>query len=474
MILGQLGMPLMGKICPSPRVLDNRARCFDFLRHTRVKKTVHWQHSYRFGYHGLYSVQPTMTSDPWFSRWRSYMATGSAFALAGPALACLYKGLGQRDCWMAVNCSLALPLFGGWRFIFTLMGRILEEPIARVWLLLEILLFGRNFDEDRAHNLFRRLSGVGDSEEDEDYDKRSVSSSKRRPKGRKQVVASSRKEVPPVSFPLSLDISSFYFGDRASDFFSARAPSTETVQISSSSKHPKLLRKKPGEGTEAVEEPHGDCTSLDSARGLAYSRGLSFSIGPLRGGGPRRLLLRKLLRTRGGSIRGCSAPSQPLRELRSRRTQPYRLPRLLDFRRTRRSSLLLSYVEGLMLQAWKDKIAPRMVSPVQKARQTFAGRRRVHHRSLARWRIQLERRQVAFPGIERSVVRESLGILSSKLEDAEITLSEVVKSFRKLRMMKRMPVNAFELAKEQLQSAETKVVYLTTQAEADPGEPHGT
>ncbi|KAG9458412.1 hypothetical protein H6P81_002920 [Aristolochia fimbriata] len=61
--------------------------------------------------------------------------------------------------------------------------------------------------------------------------------------------------------------------------------------------------------------------------------------------------------------------------------------------------------------------------------------------------------------------RESLGILSSKLEDAEITLSEVAEELSEAKDDDEDVRERLELAREQLQSARTKVVYLTTQAE---------
>ncbi|KAG9450352.1 hypothetical protein H6P81_010317 [Aristolochia fimbriata] len=86
----------------------------------------------------------------------SYMATGVRFALAGPALACLYKGLGHAGCWMAID--------GSWPYLYTWLARLLSHTREDLEVSRRpgMISFGdpslkRNFTEDQACDLFQRL-----------------------------------------------------------------------------------------------------------------------------------------------------------------------------------------------------------------------------------------------------------------------------------------------------------------------------
>ncbi|KAG9446695.1 hypothetical protein H6P81_012823 [Aristolochia fimbriata] len=114
------------------------------------------------------------------------------------------------------------------------------------------------------------------------------------------------------------------------------------------------------------------------------------------------------------------------------------------------SQQLLSHVEGTMLQGWKDIITPRMLS-------TNA----VRDTSLAADAdFIIGKLQEA-----ESDAREALDALSSKLENAEITLDEASEDLSEAKADEEDARERLELAIEQLQSIETKVVYLTTQVE---------
>ncbi|KAG9450569.1 hypothetical protein H6P81_010534 [Aristolochia fimbriata] len=117
------------------------------------------------------------------------------------------------------------------------------------------------------------------------------------------------------------------------------------------------------------------------------------------------------------------------------------------------SQEFLSYVEGLMLQAWKDRIAPRMLSPG--ALQTLK-----EIKSSAREKASRTSRDQA-----ESIARKTLAIVSSKLEEAKTTLGEVTEELSEAKAEEENAREHMELAREQLQSAGTKVAYLTTQAE---------
>ncbi|KAG9450041.1 hypothetical protein H6P81_010006 [Aristolochia fimbriata] len=86
----------------------------------------------------------------------SYMATGVRFALAGPALACLYKGLGQA--------VAGWPSIAQWPYLYSWLAVYFHthgEDLGRAHRP-GMVSFGnpslrRTFDDDQAHNLFRRL-----------------------------------------------------------------------------------------------------------------------------------------------------------------------------------------------------------------------------------------------------------------------------------------------------------------------------
>ncbi|KAG9442486.1 hypothetical protein H6P81_018340 [Aristolochia fimbriata] len=128
-----------GKGAATPRERTNTKReVFDFLHVTPGKEDeVHlaallsiWLSRYVF-----HSTADDLR--PMVFKVGSYMAIGVSFALAGPALACLYKDLGQAVVgWPLIAQWPCIP---GWQSTFTLMGRILKEPVVQ------------------ARNLFRRL-----------------------------------------------------------------------------------------------------------------------------------------------------------------------------------------------------------------------------------------------------------------------------------------------------------------------------
>ncbi|KAG9442395.1 hypothetical protein H6P81_018249 [Aristolochia fimbriata] len=61
-----------------------------------------------------------------------------------------------------------------------------------------------------------------------------------------------------------------------------------------------------------------------------------------------------------------------------------------------------------------------------------------------------------------SKAREALDMLSSKLENAKITLDEVFEDLSQAKLDQEDAHERLELAREQAQSADTKVVYLAT------------
>ncbi|KAG9444752.1 hypothetical protein H6P81_016092 [Aristolochia fimbriata] len=656
-----------GKDMPPPREFSTTERdVFDFLRVTPGKEDeVHlaallsvWLSRFVF----------RSTHDdirPMVFKVASYMATGVRFALAGPTLACLYKGLGQAVAgWPSI---VPWPYLYSWLAVyFHTHGEDLGGAHRPGMVAFGNPSLRRNFDEDQAHNLFRRLpvlvwnryalgwnsvsalvdepklkrplpkaayesllsvrccfltarrslryfiepynptrfarqfgycqdlpgefktnrrevtslselmnlwrasvirpcgrldlplpgeptrdpgvtlayynwwkehmsphfevnplgllpavSAVGDSEEDEDYDSDRSHPRKRRPKGRKQVVASSvkkkrapltvlndastsmkkkpRKEVPLVSFPPSPPTFLPSIPEiEPPTSSSARAPSSrDCSDFVFLGKH-RSSSEKSCRGYRGVEEPPAEIAPiLTQPEALPISReeaptpvieapAIEAGIEVVQEEVPIEEVFETVLAPEEVALE--VVPSEPAVEGAPIVQNSAILPTSSSLTSSQTpSQQLLSYVEGLMLQAWKDKIAPRMVSPgavrdgpLLADAEFIVGRlQEVSHdvtspagftlkscRSLARWRVQLERRQVAFPGIGGVwSCWESLGILSSKLEDAEITLSEVAEELSEAKDDEEDARERLELAKEQLQSAETKVVYLTTQAE---------
>ncbi|KAG9444909.1 hypothetical protein H6P81_016249 [Aristolochia fimbriata] len=143
------------------------------------------------------------------------------------------------------------------------------------------------------------------------------------------------------------------------------------------------------------------------------------------------------------------------------------------------SQEFLSYVEGLMVQAWRDRIAPRMLSPgavsdtsvLADAGFAISRLQEMGH-DVTRIRVYTLQLQT-LKEIERSagekarrtsrdeaesIARNTLAIVSSKLEEAKATLGEVIEELSEAKAEE-------EDARERLGSARTKVAYLTTQAE---------
>ncbi|KAG9459147.1 hypothetical protein H6P81_003655 [Aristolochia fimbriata] len=86
----------------------------------------------------------------------SYMATGVRFALAGPALACLYKGLG--------HAAAGWPSMAQWPYLYTWLavyfhthGEDLEVSRRPGMISFGNPSLRRNFTEDQACDLFQRL-----------------------------------------------------------------------------------------------------------------------------------------------------------------------------------------------------------------------------------------------------------------------------------------------------------------------------
>ncbi|KAG9444851.1 hypothetical protein H6P81_016191 [Aristolochia fimbriata] len=153
-------------------------------------------------------------------------------------------------------------------------------------------------------------------------------------------------------------------------------------------------------------------------------------------------------------------------------TPPYRL--LSRLHRTRRAG------------AWRDRIVPRMLSPgvvsdislLADAGFAISRLQEMGH-DVTRLRVytqQLQTLQEIEPSAGEKVrrtsrdeaegiARNTLAVVSSKLEEAKATLGEVVEELSEAKAEEGDARERFELAREQLQSAGTKVAYLTTQVE---------
>ncbi|KAG9447594.1 hypothetical protein H6P81_013722 [Aristolochia fimbriata] len=139
----------------------------------------------------------------------------------------------------------------------------------------------------------------------------------------------------------------------------------------------------------------------------------------------------------------------------------------------------LSYVEGLMLQAWKDRIVPRMLSSGAVSDASLLAvpgfaisrlqemghdvtRLRVYTQQLQTLKeVESSAREKASRASRdqaESIARKNLATVSSKLEEAKATLGEVTEELSEAKTEE-------EDAREHLESARTKVAYLTTQAE---------
>ncbi|KAG9453124.1 hypothetical protein H6P81_006028 [Aristolochia fimbriata] len=100
-------------------------------------------------------------------------------------------------------------------------------------------------------------------------------------------------------------------------------------------------------------------------------------------------------------------------------------------------------------EAWRDRIVPRMLSPGVVSDISL----------LADAGFAISRDEA------EGIARNTLAVVSSKLEEAKATLGEVVEELSEAKAEEEDARERFELAREQLQSAGTKVAYLTTQAE---------
>ncbi|KAG9450660.1 hypothetical protein H6P81_010625 [Aristolochia fimbriata] len=150
------------------------------------------------------------------------------------------------------------------------------------------------------------------------------------------------------------------------------------------------------------------------------------------------------------------------------------------------SQQLQSDFRGMVLQFWKDRIAPRMLSSdvlydssltsdaefvngkLQEAGhdmtrlQDYTQKLQAltEEESLAREKTSRISKDSA-----ESDAREALDMLSSKLDNAKVTLDKAVEDLSQAKLDEEDARERLELAREQAQSAETKVVYLATQVE---------
>ncbi|KAG9453451.1 hypothetical protein H6P81_006355 [Aristolochia fimbriata] len=392
----------------------------------------------------------------------SYMATGVRFALASPALACLYKGLGHAA--------------AGW-------PSMAQCPYLYTWLAVYFLEPAPTFS-------------VENSDEDEDYDRDRSHPRKRRPKGKNKVGASSaskeraplttladasgsaskkkkaRKEVPPASFPPSpptflppiLKI-------EPQTSCPSENPPVETVQILSSPGAPEAPREEVSSSRvvamhEVVEEimegaaeeevvetpaPTEEVVEVEAPTAQEVVEEIPTAMEEVADDAPAV--------EEASIVQDLATPIPTSREAPSRE--------------------FLSYVEGLMVLAWRDRIAPRMLSPGAVSDTSLladAGfaisrlqemghdvtRLRVYTQQLQTLKeIESSAREKAHRTSRdeaESIARNTLAIVSSKLEEAKATLGEVIEELSEAKAEE-------EDARERLESARTKVAYLTTQAE---------
>ncbi|KAG9458425.1 hypothetical protein H6P81_002933 [Aristolochia fimbriata] len=124
------------------------------------------------------------------------------------------------------------------------------------------------------------------------------------------------------------------------------------------------------------------------------------------------------------------------------------------------SQQLLSHVEGVMLQAWKDQITHRMLSPDAVRDTSLAADADFIIKSLVGEKASRTSRDWS-----ESDARDALDALSSKLENAEITLGEAAEELSEAKVDEEDARERLKLGREKLQSDGTKVVYHTTQVE---------
>ncbi|KAG9442318.1 hypothetical protein H6P81_018172 [Aristolochia fimbriata] len=148
------------------------------------------------------------------------------------------------------------------------------------------------------------------------------------------------------------------------------------------------------------------------------------------------------------------------------------------------SQQLLSHVEGLMLQVWKDRMASRMLSPnavrdtslVADANFIIGRLQEVSHDvtplQIYTQKLQALREMESLAGEKASRTskdsaeidaREALDVLTSKLDNAEIALDEAAEDLSRAEADHEDAGEYLELAKEQFESNKMKVVYFATQ-----------
>ncbi|KAG9442625.1 hypothetical protein H6P81_018479 [Aristolochia fimbriata] len=502
----------------------------------------------------------------WSLRWQVIWPPGSALPWLVPLWLAFIK-VWDRQLLDGRRLLIGLTCIPGWQSTFTLMGRILKEPVVQ-----------QNRLEPAP-----TISAAENSEEEEDYDNdRSHPRRRRRSKGKKPVGVSlankkraplaalndtsvkkkPRKEAPPVSFPPSPPtfLPPIPEIEPHSKLQTSCPPKTtppiETVQILSSPEAPEASQEEvssPGaiaqtdssvvaapEGTEVVEDLVDVTPALTQPEALPVQEVAPSVVQEA----AEEEVVVEILQERAPTVEEeapavvvqeeTPAPTEEAVEVLQERaptveeeapaavvheetlapafreevpavetpvsaveiqdtTTPLTLSTPSASTSLTPSQQLLSHVEGLMLQVWKDRIAPRMLSPdavrdaslLADAGFVISRLQEVSH-DVTRLQVYTQKLQV-LSEIENSAgekasctsrdqaesdARETLGILSSKLEDAEITLSEVDEELSKAKVdeedareREEDARERLELAREQLQSAETKVVYLTTQAE---------
>ncbi|KAG9458148.1 hypothetical protein H6P81_002656 [Aristolochia fimbriata] len=368
-----------GKDMPPPREFSTTERdVFDFLRVTPGKEDeVHLAAllSVWLSWFVFRSTHDNIR--PMVFKVASYMATGVRFALAGPALACLFKGLGQAVAgWPSI---VPWPYLYSWLAVyFHTHGEDLGGAHRPGMVAFGNPSLQRNFDEDQAHNLFRRLPVLVWNRYALGWN--SVSALVDEPK--------LKRPLPKAAYESLLSVRCCFLTARRS------------LRYFIEPYNPTRFARKFGYCQDLPEEfksNRREVTSLSELMNL----------------------------WRANVIRPCGRldlplPGEPTRDL----------------------GVTLAYYNW-----WKEHMSPHfeVLSEMESSTREKASR------------ISGDRRSV--------VVRESLGILSSKLEDAEITLSEVAEELSEAKDDEEDARERLELAKEQLQSAGTKVVYLTAQAE---------
>ncbi|KAG9459082.1 hypothetical protein H6P81_003590 [Aristolochia fimbriata] len=393
----------------------------------------------------------------------SYMATGVRFALAGPALACLYKGLG--------HAATGWPSMAQWPYLYT-------------WLAVYFHTHGEDLDVSRRP---AKSTGVGsscfcDENSDEDYDSDRSHPRKRRPNGKRPAVG-------------------------ASSASKKRAPLTILADASASKK--KKARKEILSSPEAPAAPQEEASVVGEPAVITPTSTQSEGL-PVREVAPSPLVVQEgeVVETPAPLIEAvveAEAPppaveeeAQPpavgvpaieavveviQEEVPTTEEAAEEVPIVQNLGTPPTSSSLtssqtpsqefLSYVEGLMVQAWRDRIAPRMLSPGAVNDTSLLA-----DAGFAISRLQEMGHDVTSPSestlssyctlkeIERSgwregssglpwdeaesIARNTLAIVSSKLEEAKATLGEVIEELSEAKAEEEDARERLELAREQL------------------------